>query len=602
VTYQRSIHDEPVTIHSDLAGWDDFVASDSLFGLDVETTATMTDARMFGDGFAVRLVQFGTEHQAYVLDPDRPDHLAAITALLTDPEKRFVTHTNYDSLCVWAGFGIALGQRVVDTHVLASLLEPGERTDKTLKSLCEEWIDAGLRLAETALHKTFWSIIPAGSGLRKGSSAAKAYGFNNVSKDDESFIVYAGLDAIYVRRLFPILLHECSEFPALVRQEFWLAAQTTGITIRGLRLDKDTAQRAYDEIEAEIADARKEIESLTGFAALSPKRVGWLSERGVKFEKMTEKGNPSLDKDSLPLLMAKYQDGEVGQMLAATYVLSQKTNTKSNLGSFLSAVGTDGKVHPDIKTLKAHTGRMSITNPALQTLKKADPRLRSAFIADEGMVLIGCDFKNVELRVAAGLSGETRMIKVFETGGDLHSETARLIYNDGFTDKQRAIGKMANFLTAYGGGAKALHTQGRIPLDQAQNVIKKFRAAYPAIAQYGWNMGEVTGNVVNDAQRHIPVDPDRTYANSNYMIQSVSRDLLVEAAARFVIDKGYTDALWLLVHDEIVIQVPANQSEQAALDLQAAMTTTYRGVTIEADVTVLGDRWGKVQQEQEIAA
>jgi DNA polymerase-1 len=602
--YTRTVLGDEVTIHAprpgeSLDGFATFAESTDLFGLDVETTATMTDARMFGEGFGVRLVQFGTETEAWVLDPTVPEQHDLITGLLTDESKHFVSHTTYDPLCVWAGFSIPLGVRAVDTHILASLIEPGKRSDKSLKTLTENYIDNGLRHAEDALHTHFAAIIPPGSGIRRGTQAMIANGFDTVAVDAQPFVVYAGLDAIYVRRLFPLLLDECKDFPDLVRMEFWLAAQTVAITIRGLPMDMEQVRRGFEEVGGEVKAARDRIEALTGFAALSPKRIGWLQERGVEFESFTDKGNPSMDKDALPLLLAKYGDvPEVGQMLEDTYTLSQRSNLKANLGSFLKSADADGRVHPDIKTLQAHTGRMSVTNPALQTLKKSDPRLRSCFIADEGMALISCDFTNVEIRVAAALAQEPSLIRAIKDGEDIHSNTAALMFGPGFQPEQRALGKMATFLTTYGGGVRALMEQARIPEATAVDVITKFKAAYPKVRDYGYAMGNITDVVVNDAQRHIPVDPNRTYANSNYMIQSLARDLLVEAAYRFVMEKGYADALYLLIHDELVVQVPIEQAERAAADLRDAMTTTYRGVPIEADVEVLGARWGHNEEEQ----
>lgn len=572
-----------------------FVQSGDLFGLDVETTAInekKDPRRMFSPDFAVRTVQFGSLDEAWVLDPTDEDQLGAIKGLLGSESKRFVSHSNYDVLAVWLAFGIALGQRAVDTMLPALLLEPGDLADHGLKHLSTVYVDDGLAQAEAELHDYFATLIEKGSGIRRGSQAMIEHGFNVCPIDVEPFVVYAGLDAVYVRRLWPLLVHACRAFPRLLRTESWLAAQTTGITARGIRLDVERAQANLDEVAAEIAEARKTIEDLIGAPALSPKRIAWLTERGVEFDELTEKGNPSLDKYALPKLVERYPDGEVGDMLRATLVLSQRTNLKANLASFVASADENGRVHPDVKTLRAHTGRMSIKYPALQTLKKADPRLRSCFLADEGFVLISADFANVELRVAAALAQERAMIEVFEQGGDLHSATAELIFGPGFTPEDRAIGKMTNFLTAYGGGAKALSSQAKIDEDLARDVIVGFRKAYPNVAQFGWDMAE-HDVVVNDARRHIPVDPDRRYANSNYAIQSVSRDLLVEALYRFVVEYDRPDALFLLVHDEIVVQAREDEAEQVAKELEAAMTTTFRGVPIVAEAEVLGSRWGK---------
>ena len=86
--------------------------------------------------------------------------------------------------------------------------------------------------------------------------------------------------------------------------------------------------------------------------------------------------------------------------------MSKASNLIANLRGFLAAADPAGRVHPQVNTLRAKTARMSITNPALQTLKKHDPRLRRCFTADPGHVLISCDFSQVEIRVAAALADD----------------------------------------------------------------------------------------------------------------------------------------------------------------------------------------------------
>ena len=92
------------------------------------------------------------------------------------------------------------------------------------------------------------------------------------------------------------------------------------------------------------------------------------------------------------------------ELARARLAMSKASNLIANLRGFLAAADPAGRVHPQVNTLRAKTARMSITNPALQTLKKHDPRLRRCFTADPGHVLISCDFSQVEIRVAAALA------------------------------------------------------------------------------------------------------------------------------------------------------------------------------------------------------
>ncbi|MEV7624270.1 DNA polymerase [Actinoplanes sp. NPDC089786] len=590
--YTRQVCGRPVQVVAD-PGPEEFARfarSETLFGLDVETTP-IDDAgpRFFGPGFGVRLVQIAAADQAMVLRATDPQQRQMIELLLGDPECRFVTHTNFDVIAVWAAFGIALGLRAIDTHVLACLLEPGVTADHGLKSLSERHLDDGLRRAEDDLYALFRALAPAGQ--RAGGRPA-VHGWSHVPIGAEPYVVYAGLDAIYVRRLLDVLLGELADLGYLPAAELWLAAQTTALQIRGILLDLDHTNTLRAEFEQANHTARADLEALMGCKATSPKRLDWLAERGVEFRHFTDADRPSLSgKDALPDLLARYPGGEVGRMLELTTRMAETGNFATNLARFPDFADANGRVHPDYRTLAAHTGRMSVKWPAMQTFKKDDPRLRGCFVAEPGHVLVGCDFKAVEVRVAAALANEPRLIEVIRAGTDIHDNTARLMFGPGWTKAQRTLGKRATFGTIYGGGAPGLAKQTGVSVEVARDVVQRFKRAYPRITAFGKAMAE-RDPVRNAARRRIPADPARTYANSNYAIQSTARDLLVESLYRLCALDGWHPFLWAIIHDEIVLQVPAGDAEDAKRALEQAMTTSFRGVPIEADAEIIGSRWG----------
>ncbi|MFY1649886.1 DNA polymerase [Solwaraspora sp. WMMB762] len=588
--YHRHVTGQPVQVVADPDPdtFERFARSATLFGLDVETTPVDDDGpRFFHPSFRVRLVQIATADEAMVLDIADPRQRRMAAALLADPRCRFVTHTNFDTLAVWSAFGIALGQRVVDTHLLACLIDPGETADHGLKTLTARWIDDGLKQAEDDLHALFAAIAPPGTRTRR---AVVDHGWTHVPADAAPYVVYAGLDAIYVRRLLDILIPLVADLGYLPKAEMWLAAQTTALTIRGIRLDTDWTTTLAADVERDHQTARTRLEALTGLPAASPRRVDWLTTRGVTFTAHTDNGRPSLAKDALPDLIDRYPTGEVATMLRLCRDVAATSNLVTNLRKIPRYADPTGRVHPDYKTLAAHTGRMSVKYPAMQTFKKNDPRLRGCFVADPGHVLVGCDFTNVELRVAAALSADREMVRVFRDGQDIHSNTARMLFGDTFTKDQRQIAKALNFGTAFGGGAPGLARQAGLPIDSARQAVTRFRKAYPGITAFGTAMAGRT-IVRNAARRRIPANADRSYANSNYAIQSTARDLLVEALYRLSTG-GWHHTLWALIHDEIVLHVPADAATEAAQALNQAMTTTFRGVPITADADIIGTRWG----------
>ncbi|AEH11007.1 DNA polymerase [Candidatus Protofrankia datiscae] len=594
-TYQRTHDGHHMTIHAPRGGSGEFdpaaMAADldgePILGLDVETRALPdTGPRHFGPDAGLRLVQLGTATVAWVLDPLDPAQRAAIAAVLGDPGRRFVTHTSFDTLAVWSALAIGLGQRVADTHLISKLVDPDERAGHGLKTLTARHLDDGLTLAQTALYARMRALAPPGE---RAGERWKTWGWAHLPADDEAYVVY-------VRRLLPVLLDLCGPFSHLVPVEQWLAAQSVGITIRGLALDLPYTRAYLAQVEADHHAAAALIEAELGCPPTSPRFADWLDTQHVPGPR-TATGRLQVTADTLTALARDLDTGrltvsdQVRRMLTARGRVAATSNTIANLRSFLAAADPAGRVHPQINTLRAKTGRMSITGPALQTLKKGDPRLRHCFQADPGHVLISCDFSQVEVRVTAALSRDPALTDVLASGVDIHDATARLLFGDGFTKDQRTLAKRATFGTIYGGGARALMNATGATHQVATDVITRWRAAYPGVAAYSARLAD-HNPVITGSGRRIPADPLRPYANANYAVQSTARDLLVTAVHTLVTRHGLHDALWLFVHDEVIVHVPTDRAAQVAADLQAAMTTSFRGVAITAEADILGTHWG----------
>jgi len=280
-SYRRDPGGYPMTVHAprpgefDPAAFGGFASGEPVLGLDVETSAIPDGGpRFFAPGFTLRLVQLGSEREAWVLDMTDPAQRDAAAAVLADQARRFVTHTSFDVLAVWAAFGIALGQRVADTHLLSKLLDPDERAGHGLKELSGRHLDGGLGDAQAALHARMHKLAPVG---HRAGNAWMRWGWDHMPAGDEAYAVYAGLDAIYARRLLPVLLKACAPFAHLAVMDTWLAAQGVGITIRGLRLDRDYTRRLLGELEAEHAAAEHVITTALGCPGGSPKVADWLA-------------------------------------------------------------------------------------------------------------------------------------------------------------------------------------------------------------------------------------------------------------------------------------------------------------------------------------
>lgn len=629
----------PASNDAALAAWERFIASDSIFGLDVESTA-IGELGPMNPSIKERLVQFGTATEGWALDPANPVWRERIEALLADESKRFVSHNaSFDTVRVLFEHGIALGDRSIDTLPMASLLWPGVTAPKGLKALCDTHIDTGLSEAERWLHGRFVDLFYANKprktallpkGFTPGVStcrqtkkknepkcvnvsmatslcgmceehylaracpqAIESWGWDNIELSDPLFLTYGGLDAVYVRQLLDILdrLLKADGMARLSRTEQKVKRYMTGSSLRGMRVDRQWTEEVLSEVEADFADAEDRVSAATSLKARSPYMQQWLRDHGAK--RVT-----SLDKKHLPTLIEHYGNDEVlGPVLHALEEVSLHSNLLSNLRTtYRHATLGDGFVHPNINTLQAHTGRMSVTKPAMQTFSKTGEkgrRLRGCYIAREGYTLVGADYDSQEICIGAALSRDPALLRIVNEGLNQHVLTAESIFPN-FRDKKADpdlyhIAKTLDFALQFGAFPRKVAATLGMPLVEATVLWQKWRATYAGLVK--WSEQQSRKHFVrNPFGRLIPRDPHRDYANGNYLIQSTGRDVLGAAMVRLA-DAGWSDYFWLPIHDELVLEVPDARVEEACAALTEHMSTTVKGIKINATGEVVGKRW-----------
>jgi DNA polymerase-1 len=634
----------PAFTRKALAAWDRFVASDSIFGLDVESDVG-EGLGTYSPTVKTRLIQFGNRDEAWALDPTHPQWRRRIVAFLADESKRFVSHNAaFDTTRVLHEFGIRLGDRSIDTLVMAALLWPGQTImgGKGLKNLCDHFIDSGLSEADEMREARFTDLFygnkprktrllpitfipgqgvcrkPPSKGVhcgntsyehslvgycydhwlhRKGTKESEAWGWKHVPLDDPIYCRYAGMDAVYVRRLLDILAAKIREsrMKGLSRTEQRVKRQMTDVSVKGHRVDAEWTEPILREVEVEYADLNDMIETITGYTANQNAKIKeWFGEHDVRVT--------SLDKDHLPDLIEKYGSGTLGDPEVATVLdtlaeVSKRKNLLSNLRTIWKhATEGDGFVHPNINTMQAHTGRMSVTDPAMQTLAKKGEkgtRLRGCFIARDGCVLVGADYDSQETRLGAAYSKDPVLMKVVMEGLNQHDLTAAGLYPD-YTDKHEmpdryAVAKVLNYAQQYGAMPRKIAATLGISVKEATELWQRWRQTYAGLVKWSAQQSRKPA-VRNVFGRLIPRDPFRDYANGNYMIQSTGRDILGEALCRLE-DAGWADTFWLPLHDEMVLEVPEDRADEAAQALTDLMSTEVLGVPIPAEGEVIGTRW-----------
>lgn len=269
----------------------------------------------------------------------------------------------------------------------------------------------------------------------------------------------------------------------------------------------------------------------------------------------------------------------------------------------------EGRLYPDWQPIGAATGRASCRNPNLMAQPKA-AGFRRAFVARDGHVLVTADYSQIELRIMAALSGDPEMTRAFIDGLDLHRLTASRIFGiaeEEVTEKQRKIGKQVNFGTLYGMGPRRLvaelAAQGiRISLEDAQAALDGWRRTFSVAAALirEWGEKALRDGYVETAlgrRRNFAEPSDGSEAaavarrGGNLPIQGTAADIMKLAMGELA-----GTGLVLQVHDELVVEVPEEDAEEAAWRIQETMRrcaeAVLGGFPVQVDVAV-GATWAE---------
>lgn len=321
----------------------------------------------------------------------------------------------------------------------------------------------------------------------------------------------------------------------------------------------------------------------------SPEVTRWLSARGIY----------TPDAGGRVTLSHKVHDSAfvpAGQEAAWTTFREYRDIGRSagKLSELTAALAgsPDGRLHPVINALGARTGRMSVGQPALQNLS-AD--LRPLLLADEGMTLVGADLDRIEPRIIAALTQDERLIEAVRS--DVYVELAVAVWGEearGDAGK-RKVAKTAFLALAYGEGVASLAANLGVTEEAAREARTSLLRAFPTMARWMADVkrrAEAGEPLTTMEGRPLPSTTDAPYRAVNWVIQGSASDLFktitLDVSARLGVD-----ALWMPVHDELIVQVELRREAEATEALRQAMTMTIAGVQITGTPEVLGDRWVK---------
>jgi DNA polymerase-1 len=383
--------------------------------------------------------------------------------------------------------------------------------------------------------------------------------------------------------------------------------------LRGIELDSQFLHQAGKRMGKQIGELKEQIYHLAGeeFNLSSPAQLGQilygrlgLSTVGVKKGKTghsTAAGELEKMRELHPIIELIMKFRELDK-LKNTYV-----------DALPGQVAEDGRVHTSFSQVIVPSGRLSSSGPNLMNIPvrtSLGREIRTAFVAPEGRVLVSGDYSQIELRVAAALSGDEAMIETFRQGVDLHARTAAEIFEvplDKVTKDQRAAAKTINFGVLYGMSAHGLSVATGFAGQQAQDFIDRYFELRPKLREY------IEGLKVF-AREHEYIEtifgrrfPCPEIKSNNFQIRSATERVVVniplqgaaadiyklamiEVAAK--LDKG--SRLLLQIHDELIVETAAKEGKAVAKLLQDTMSGVIElGVPLVVD-TAVGKNWGEL--------
>lgn len=559
-------------------------------GFDVETSGLIP----FHD--PIRFAQFGDGRMGWGLD--YPEWKGLVRDVFRTYRGRIVAHNALFDLKMMKADGVWTPQRHFhDTMVMCFLHDPGARID--LKGAAALHVDQRARAGQTALRE-----FMSGGGFDWGT----------VPRDAEPYWVYGALDTCLAAMLAEALWPETGGGPLREAYELNMAVihVLRDAEVAGLKVDEDYRLRAARKLREEMAGLEAEIPFEPSKDAQA--RAHLLSI-GAEIHETTDGGQVSVDKFVLRRLY-----GEDPVRFAVAHHLDEWRQKSRALNNYIEKFGdvsqggfaVDGVLrchaHPvggldeNGKSRGTRTGRLSVTDPPLQTLTKGRI-VRDAIVAREGCRILQADYKGMELRALASLAGEESMLAAFARGEDLHNYVAEMIFGPGFGKKQRSLTKNTQFGKCYGAGVPQIAATAGVPLAEAQAFNDRYEELFPGVKRF---MQETIDTVMSEAKgrggrgwvtlpdgTRLPVSGGEAYKGVNYLIQGgtavAAKRKLVELDAA-----GVGEFFRLAVHDEFLFEVPEEHVDEAREIIAQVMpdTRTYPGVTLEIDQDEV-ERWGQ---------
>lgn len=381
----------------------------------------------------------------------------------------------------------------------------------------------------------------------------------------------------------------------------------------GVLIDARLLEKQSHEIGQRLLTLEQQAHELAGqpFNLNSPKQLGeiFFGKLQLPVIKKTPSGVPSTDEEVLQKLAENYPLPKV--VLEYRGLAKLKSTYIDKLPKMVNA--TTGRVHTNYAQAVAVTGRLASLDPNLQNIpirSVEGRRIREAFVAPAGSVIMSADYSQIELRIMAHISGDANLLRAFSEGEDIHRATAAEIFGIAPTDvssEQRRYAKVINFGLIYGMSAFGLASNLGIERFAAQSYIDKYFSRYPGVAHYmsdtrvkakeqGY-VETVFGRRLWLPEINSPNGPRRQAAERaaiNAPMQGTAADLIklsMIAVQKWLEEHHHKSKMIMQVHDELVLEVPENELAEVKSKVPELMAQVAQlHVPLLAEVGV-GSNW-----------
>ena len=520
-----------------------------------------------------------------------------LNPLFQNSDSHKIAHNYKFDYIVLKNAGFDLRGRVFDTMVAAYLLDASQR----------------LKMDTLSVKYLGYEPVPIEKLI-----GGKGKGQKSMADLPHSEIVdYACEDADITFRLYEVLkkkLEEDELTDIAEKLEFPLIMVLAEMERTGIHVDEMMLKDFSDELTADLKEVEASIYEKTGeeFNINSPQQLGKIlfEKLGLPAGKKTKTGQYSTSESVLSELAAEY---DVPSMILDYRSLSKLRSTYVDALPKLINENT-GRIHTDFNQTVAATGRLSSSNPNLQNIPIRTARgreIRKAFVPEDGFSILAADYSQVELRVIASISGDENMIAAFKNGEDIHSRTAKEIFDldslDEVTPNQRRKAKEVNFGIPYGVSAYGLASRLGISNGEGKEMIEQYFERFPGIRDYIDNtiaFAKENGYVATllGRRRYIPDIHSRNWnvrgfaerTAINMPIQGTAADIIKLAMIdidRYLTENDCMSRMLLQVHDELVFEIADDEKESVPDKIKELMESAFE-LDVPLDVEMgLAENW-----------